>query len=347
MSKENIKNSSNTENKPEKGENNNWYKYYIVVLTIVLGATACFFWVELENAKSALDRFSNEANMSSVASEKTISSLKNTINQLTTDQELLAEKLSSLNQQQPLNNEDWALAEAEYLLVIATHHLVLDRDIKTALAAMEAAYQRLIDLGNPDLDPLREQLEKDINKLRDINITDISGLANYLADLTERSDTLPLMKTVISQQAQPLSDRKTGNTGWKNFPDLIWKELKKLVVIKRNDSQSQPLLLPQEKYFLYQNLRLELENARLAVLLTDKNNFQTSIIMLTDWLNKYFDTSDAEVSGILETLEKMQTVDLGPELPDISSSLESLRAYSHIAEDKQHDAGTATGESTL
>ena len=348
MTKENIESNGNIEKTPGNRRNNNWYRYYIIVLTIVLGATGYYFWIELNNAKSALHRFSNETSESSVASEKTISSLKNKITQLNTEQELLAEKLSSLNQQQqPLDNEDWALAEVEYLLVIATHHLVLDRDIKTALGAMEAANQRLVDLGNTGLDPLREQLEKDINKLRDIRITDISGLANYLADLIERSDALPLKKTVITQQAKQSSDMEAGNTGWKSLPGLLWKELKELVVIKRNNSQSQPFLLPQEEYFLYQNLRMELENARLAVLLADNDNFQVSIVILTDWLNKYFDTSTTEVSGMLETLEQMKTVDLGPELPDISSSLESLRAYTHSSENKQNDADITTDDSTL
>lgn len=347
MKNENIENKGDAEKKPEIRKNNSWYKYYVIVLTIVVGVTGYYFWMELKNAESALHRFSNETSVSSVASEKTIANLKNKITQLGTEQELLAEKLSTLNQQQPLDNEDWALAEVEYLLVIATHHLVLDRDIKTALAAMDVASQRLVDLGNTQLDPVREQLEQDINKLRDIKNTDISGLANYLADLIERSEALPLKENVISQQTEQKSEIKAGATGWKNFPGLLWEELKKLVVIKRNENQSQPLLLPQEEYFLYQNLRLELENARLAVLLADNDNFQASITMLVDWLNKYFDTGADEVSGILETLEQMKSVDLGPELPDISSSLESLRAYTHSAESKQHGADITTGESAL
>ena len=328
-------------------DNKSWYKIYIIVFTIAIGATGYYFWAELNDTRSELDRLLSEAGKSNTASEKTISNLKNAITQLSAEQELLAEKLSSLNQQQPLSNEDWALAEVEYLLVLATHHLVLDRDIKIALAAMEAASQRLADLENPGLNPLREQFEKDISKLRDINITDISGLANYLANLGDRSETLPLKKTVISQQENPSSEMETENTGWKNFPGLLWKELKNLVVIKRNNSQSQPLLLPREEYFLYQNLRLELENARLAVLLSDGDNLQASIIMLTDWLNKYFDTSAPEVSGMLETLEQMKTVDLGPVLPDISSSLESLRAYTHSAGNEQHDTDITSGESAL
>ena len=348
MTIENIENNGNAEKKPENRESNRWYKYYLIVFTFLFAVTAYYFWTELNNAKYELQRFSDETNISTVASEKTISNLEKTISKLSKEQELLAEKLSSLNQQQePLDNEDWALAEVEYLLVIATHHLVLEQDINTALAAMDAASQRLEDLGNTQLDPLKEQLEKDINKLREVKTTDIPGLANYLADLIERSEALPLKKTVISQQPDGSRELKREDTGWKNLPGLLWKELKELVVIKRNDNRSQPLLLPQEEYFLYQNLRLELENGRLAVLLADNDNFQASITMLTRWLNKYFDTSTTEVSSMLESLEQMKSVDLGPELPDISSSLESLRAYSRSSENLQYEEDITAGEPVL
>jgi uroporphyrin-3 C-methyltransferase len=87
------------------------------------------------------------------------------------------------------------------------------------------------------------------------------------------------------------------------------------------------LLLPGEEYFLTQNLRLELESARLSVLRADTGNLRASIVLIKSWLRQYFDTRDSAVINVMETLDQMQLIELKPALPDISSSVETLRAY--------------------
>ncbi|MFB3116852.1 MAG: uroporphyrinogen-III C-methyltransferase, partial [Gammaproteobacteria bacterium] len=75
----------------------------------------------------------------------------------------------------------------------------------------------------------------------------------------------------------------------------------------------------------------ELESARQSVLRLDSENLRASIDFIQFWLRQYFDTSDSSVVNVMETLDKMRSVELKPALPDISSSLESLRAYVHEA----------------
>ena len=108
--------------------------------------------------------------------------MDNAIKQLERKQIEHSEALVSLYQDKRGSNEDWALAEVEYLLIIAMHRLLLEEDVMTALAAMEAADLRLKDLGNPGLLPVRQQLATDINQLRSVNLADIAGMAIYLAD---------------------------------------------------------------------------------------------------------------------------------------------------------------------
>jgi uroporphyrin-3 C-methyltransferase len=345
MTKENS-NISECEKQTKGGRNKIFV--IVIVLFISLSVGGYYFWAELNNAKLALEKLSRETSLNFNTSEKTITNLEDLITKLSVDQESLMNTLASLHQQQPLNNEDLALAEVEYLLVIATHRLILERDVTTALSAMEEANKRLKDLSNPQLTPLREQLKQDIDQLHAVNTVDISSLAIYLADLINRSDSLPLkMNSITSKQSETIREDDDENISWKDFPALAWSELKNLVVIKRNDNSSQPLLLVEEQYFLYQNLRLELENARLAVLLADTDNLQASINSIIKWLNRYFDTNAAAVVNVLETLEHMATVDLGPELPDISSSLESLRAYTRSSEQIDPGVGSVIEESAL
>ena len=53
---------------------------------------------------------------------------------------------------------------------------------------------------------------------------------------------------------------------WQRLARSLWQELKSLLVISRTDKNNAALLAPQERYFLYQNLRLQLEAARLAAI---------------------------------------------------------------------------------
>ena len=289
-------------------------------------------WNELQQTKTNLAKVVNNGQVQSGLVAGNLTAMDNAIKQLERKQIEHSEALVSLYQDKRGSNEDWALAEVEYLLIIAMHRLLLEEDVMTALAAMEAADLRLKDLGNPGLLPVRQQLATDINQLRSVNLADIAGMAIYLADLIDLSAALPLKSNVLLVETKHLSSSE-GNLSdyeepfWKRLPRLLWQEIKSLVVIKRSGEAKQALLLPREEYFLYQNLRLELENARQSVLRSDSENLRVSIDLIQFWVRQYFDTSDLSVVNIVERLDQMRTIELNPALPDISSSLENLRAY--------------------
>jgi len=260
--------------------------------------------------------------------------MNDAIRQLEGKQIEQSDALASLYRDRQGSNEDWAIAEIEYLLIIAMQRLILEEDVSTALAAMEAADLRLKNLGNPGLLPVRQQLATDMNQLRSVNLADTVGMAIYLADMVDLSADLPLKSGVIvatkdqsSADANPSDDEPVVDPLWKRIPKILWQEIKSWIVIKRTGEVKQALLLPGEEYYLYQNLRLELGSARQSVLRADSQNLRTSIDLCQSWLRQYFDTSDAAVINVMETLDKMRSVDLKPALPDISSSLETLRAY--------------------
>ena len=334
---DNLKNSEVVTEEKEKIKGKSIaYKVIIIILFAGLFYGGYYIWNGLGNAKIAIEKLASDASAGLEHTNSTISKLEASIDRLAADQKSISDSLERLYKQQPGSNEDWALAEVEYLLIIAAQRLLLEQDIKTALSAMQAADLRLKDIGNPQLIPVREQLATDMNQLRSVAVVDVSGLAIYLADLSSRSNTLPLKGNSIAighHQSKGKNEIDQG-TSWRDFPMLAWQELKTLLVIKRSDEAGQALLLADEEYFLYQNLRLELENARLSVLLRDTDNLRASINLIKTWLMQYFDISDTSVVNVMETLEQMSTIDLGPDLPDISSSLESLRAYIRTSENE-------------
>ncbi len=310
---------------------------------LLLAATVIFFvqkgkqeLVDIKQSEMSQSSYVEETNEQLQQLSKKNESHSKTINQIADKQTALEEALSSI-ENRPDSNLDWALMEVEHLIVIAMHRLLLERDVKTAIVALESADRRLKDIANPALIPVREQIAIDMNSLKAINLVDRTGLSLFLADLITRAESLPLKKQMISvnenktQETEQLEEQNN----WKDLPVLVWEELKSLVVIKHKDEEGAAFLLPEEEYYLYQNLRLQLENARLSVLNLDSENLKASIDIITNWLKDHFNTNETAVTNVLETLAQMKTVDLKPELPDINSSLETLHVFM-----KTHDAET-------
>lgn len=239
----------------------------------------------------------------------------------------LSSSIGSISEQQDRGNDDWRLAEIEHLLIIATHRLQLEHDVSMALAAMQAADARLRTIDDFRLLPIRQQLMADMNALKAVADVDITGLALFLSDLVGRVTDLPLKKSKVIADIAQDTGTEVQNGKWEKLKSSIWQELKDLVLISRQGEEALATLVPEQQYFLYQNLRLQLESARYAVLRRDTENLHVSVDIIISWLGDYFDARDNGVANIHESLSRMTTLDLNPSLPDISSSLETLRAY--------------------
>lgn len=316
--------------------------YAIMLLLFIFLVSAVLYFIDTTNDITATTQsvVATAGSMNEKTDQK-IAGLEQEVEQLREQLHALSDSFSDLNEKQPDSNEDWALAEIEYLLVIATHRLLLEHDVATALKAMEAASLRIEALGDSGLIPVREQITSDINKLRAVNTVDVTGLSIYLADLIDKVDDLPVKKPDLKmpdagtdQPQQTMPDKNGLNL--KGLFSKIWNELKSLVVIRKSGDVKSVLLLPDQEYFLYQNLRLELENARISVLRRNTQSLHTSVRLITVWLQTYFDTSDSSVANMLDSLDKMISLKLDPDLPDISSSLETLHAYMHQRDTAQH-----------
>ncbi len=319
--------------KPKKSGN----KIYLILLLLFIAIFSGAFYYghqqmvmleeKLASTNSIEERVLSDVDNRIKQSSSTFIDFRKKLDELATNQEVLIEAVNQPVEQQIHINEDYALAEVEHLLIIASYNLQLDHDIATALAAMEAADARLKGLRDPMVLGVREQLIADMNELKSSNQADLSGLGLFLSDLINRVDQLPLKENVVVQKPEIIVEQnKEQLAGIKNFFVLVWEELKSLVVITRDTEVNKARLLPDEIYFLRANLKLELANARFAVFNRDTNNLHASIGHIDTWLHDYFDLSDASAQNIYDSLKKMKDVELEFPRMDISSSLESVRA---------------------
>jgi len=117
----------------------------------------------------------------------------------------------------------------------------------------------------------------------------------------------------------------TEQSAWREVIADIWRQLRSLVVIRQQEDAPAAVLMPEQRYFLYQNLRLQLETARFAALSGNQRMFEQSLQSASSWLEQYFvgDHRDA----MLESLQAMQNQAISIETPDISGSLRWLKGF--------------------
>jgi len=215
--------------------------------------------------------------------------------------------------------------EIEQYLRMANRAARLARDPQTALAALRIADNRLRALDDPALTAVRESLSAEIDSLENLPDIDVDGVALRLGRLAARVDELPLENRPAVERPAAEPEQEDGQGFWARGWAAIRGAFSNLVSVRRTDEQVRPLLAPGQAFFLRQNLRLELEVARLAALRGDRANYAQSLRNAREWLASYFDVTDAATRGALETLDTLTRVELEPELPDISGSLEALR----------------------
>ena len=229
----------------------------------------------------------------------------------------------------------WMIAETEYLLRIANHRLILARDTDTARVALELADQRLRDTQDPGWAGVREQIARDIARLGSFQAPDSAGLAAQLAALIDEIPRLKIARATIGPE-RTLPERAAATPGersWDTLLDDLWAGLKDTVRIRERDKPVQAMLAPEHQFFLYENLKLHLEAARLGLARGDQALFHDSLQVAMDWLGRYFETGDHTTATLRSAIEEMLSLDIHPALPDISQSLRALKIRQDLMDD--------------
>ena len=111
----------------------------------------------------------------------------------------------------------------------------------------------------------------------------------------------------------------------------IKRTLQGLVRVERRDEPVPQALSAAERALSRRQFQVELELARIAVLRGDKQAFLSGLEMAIAILRRDFDEAAAEVEGALALLGELRSFDIEPERPDISRSLNLLRAQRNEA----------------
>ena len=234
--------------------------------------------------------------------------------------------LEALYQDLSRNRDEWQLAEIEQVLAIASQQLQLAGNVRAGLLALQMAEARLARADRPQFVPIRRALARDIDRLKSLPAVDFAGMSARIDGLIAATDSLPL---AFEERAErPAPARETAAGGFlARFAADVWTELRQLVVVRRMDKSDPPLLPPSQAYFVRENLRLRLFNARLSLLTRDEAGYREDLRAAQAWIQRYFDGKSRQTADALAQLKGLSSATVSFEMPTISESLDAVRGF--------------------
>ena len=220
-------------------------------------------------------------------------------------------QLEDLIGQLSRSRDENVLADVDAAVRVAVQQSAITGSAEPLAAALRQAEERLGRMNQPRVERVRRALARDLDRVRAVAITDIASLTIKLDEAVRTVDDLPLLAQPERRSAAAApaaaASRSAASTakdpGW--WPWLqdrwtvaavrVWSEVKGLVRVTQIDHPEAMLLAPEQAWFLRENLKLRLLNARLALLSRQFDTVQADLRDVQTSLDRYFDRASRKV----------------------------------------------------
>jgi uroporphyrin-3 C-methyltransferase len=238
-------------------------------------------------------------------------------------------QLEELIQSMSRSRDENLVVDIEAALRMAQQQAQLTGTIDPLLAALKSAQQRVQRAAQPRLAPVQRALEKDLDRLTTAQVFDLPGLLIKLDEGVALVDALVLanqnlptvaMNRAAAQAAQPAAAPSWWMAGLIQLGD----QLKGLVRVSRIESPEAALLSPDQAFFLRENLKLKMLNARLGLLARQKDAARADLASAAVIVRRYADASSRKTTQMLQLLEQSGAQLKNSDLPRLEGSLTAL-----------------------
>ena len=244
------------------------------------------------------------------------------LEQRVADATLQRSQLDELVESLSRSRDENVVADVEAGLRVALQQSAITGSVEPLVTALKAADERLERVNQPRLDTVRRAVARDLDRVKATGVADLASLATKLDDAVRLVDEAPLRvvdaaRAAASAPGAPASEAEGGASAaivrlpasagawWRS----VWGEAQSLLRVSRVDQPEAMLMAPEQSFFLRENLKLKLLNARLAV------------------LSRQFDIAQGDLRSALATIERYferdarKTLQLADMLRSVSSQL--------------------------
>lgn len=236
-------------------------------------------------------------------------------------------QLEELMQSLSRSRDENLVVDIESAIRLAQQQAQLTGSVEPLLAALRTADQRVARAAQPRLTALQRAIARDVGRIKATAVTDTPALLVRIDELVRMADDLPLANAVAT--AHPMGSLKpkredTVPSWWQRSLQVLRDEARSLVRVSRIEQPEAALLSPEQSFFLRENFKLKLLNARLGLLARQLDSSRADLAAAAISLNKYFDPSSRKTQTAATLLQQMQGQMKTLDLPRVDDTLAAL-----------------------
>ena len=313
------------------------------MLTLVAGGVAALalvssgmLWQKLSHIQEQLARQSADAGAQAVEARtiahqaqdqaRDIAARQAVTDARVSETTLQRTQLEDLMQSLSRSRDENLVVDIESAVRLAQQQAQLTGSIEPLLAALKSADDRVTRASQPRLAPLQRAIAHDTERIKATTTTDTPGLLVKLDELVRQVDELPSANAVVVASA--VGAGKTAlppaPEWWQRALDVVHQEARKLLRVSRIEQPEAALLSPEQTFFLRENLKLKLLNARLGLLARQLASARADLGAASTALNKYFDPASRKTQTMATLLQEVQGQMKAVELPQVDETLAAL-----------------------
>ena len=220
----------------------------------------------------------------------------------------------------------WLLAEVEYLLQLASQKVWLEQDFATARALLASADEKLANLDDPSLLPVRQAIAADNEQLSHITLPDLTKVHIQLQQMRKLTMVLPLKQQ--DKAAQPELKPDTDIQNWRQTLGYYWQQSwSKLIQVRTAVPEDYFSLTAEQQLMLRVSLNQQLLLAELAAMQKQPQVYAAALQQASDQLQRYFSSEDETVMQLSQQLASLAAVDIAVPHTSPLTSLAQLQQY--------------------
>ena len=318
-----------------------WGPMLLAVVALIFSA---MLWEKLSRIQGQLARQSADAGQQSLEAKAWAKQAQDSVKESAARMALVETRLGEaalqrsqleeLIQSLSRSRDENLVLDIESSLRLAQQQAQLTSSLEPLLATLKTAQTRLQRASNPRLVTIQRAIERDLDLVKSAQITDLPGMLLVLDEMVALADELPLANESARTSSVQVKTVDAGGptspnaSWWQLVLDRIMLEARGLLRVSRIDSPEAALLAPEQGFFLRENLKLKLLNARLGLLARQNDAARNDLLAVSLALKKYFDPNAKKTQLALQLLEKAQTLSKGNPIPRLDGSLAALATAS-------------------
>ena len=252
-------------------------------------------------------------------------------------------QLEELIQSLSRSRDENVLSDVDAALRLALQQSAITGSAEPLLAALRQTEERLARYQQPRMERVRRAALQDLDRVKAAGTVDLQSLAIRIDEAVRAVDDLPMLaatdRRAVTREgdarAAPASAAAAAGAASAPGPQWLdarvrsllgqfWSEVRSLVRVTRVDDPEAALLAPEQAFFLRENLKLWLLNARLSLLSRQFDTAQADLREAQSALDRYFDKGSRRVDLVREQLRQVAQQSRQVSVPRPEATLAAL-----------------------